>query len=608
MANTAELQQELRRAADALDRGQLEDALSIVGPLLEQFPKEPKPLQLAGLIHKSLGDMDAAIAAFRGSLSMQKRQPEVLNSLANVLKTRQKNEEAEESYKEALRLNSGYQEAWRNLGLLMLELNRLAESVDALQKAIELKPDDISAITALANAQKSADNLPESIETYKRALALNPNYVNALHNLGIAYKLSENLDFALVCYQQALKLAPDIAEIDYSFGNALFEKGLYDEAEKHYLSAISKRPGYVEVHVTLNELYWQLDKKEDFGLSFRNAIATKPDSLELREAYIKSLGLAGRSDEALAELNNALEALGHEPRLLHRQARILANQGDLGSALESFDEALRLSATDEMRLDYAAMLIFAADYDAAMRQLDVVARNQPYQQLMWAYRGLCWRLTGDERYHWLNDYDAQVKSFVLETPEGYSNLERFLNDLKDQLELMHRTEIQPLEQTLLQGTQTPGRLLHKPVREIQFLKSALTLAVTAYIDSMPMDDTHPLYQRKTGRFRFSGSWSVKLGADGYHVNHVHPAGWISSSFYVVLPDSMSDPSREPDSGSIKFGESSLSLGDREVIAKTIKPEVGQLVLFPSYMWHGTFPFNGTPGEYRMTAPFDAIPD
>ena len=173
MANTAELQQELRRAADALGRGRSEDALSIVGPLLERFPKEPKPLQLAGLIHKSLGDWDAAIAAFRGSLSMQKRQPEVLNSLANVLKTRQNNEEAEASYKEALWLNSGYQEAWRNLGLLMLELNRFPESVDALQKAIELKPNDVGAITALANAQKSSDELPESIETYKRALALN---------------------------------------------------------------------------------------------------------------------------------------------------------------------------------------------------------------------------------------------------------------------------------------------------------------------------------------------------------------------------------------------------------------------------------------------------
>jgi hypothetical protein len=242
-----------------------------------------------------------------------------------------------------------------------------------------------------------------------------------------------------------------------------------------------------------------------------------------------------------------------------------------------------------------------------MRQLDVVGRSQPYQQLMWAYRGLCWRLTGDERYQWLNDYDAQVRSFVLITPQGYATLAAFLDDLKDQLELMHRTEIQPLEQTLLHGTQTPGRLLHKPVREIQLLKSALTLAVTEYIDTMAMDDTHPLYQRKTGRFRFSGSWSVKLGADGYHVNHVHPEGWISSSFYVALPDSMSDASQDRSSGCIKFGESSLSLGDREVIEKTIKPEVGQLVLFPSYMWHGTFPFNGAPGEYRMTAPFDAVP-
>ncbi len=37
----------------------------------------------------------------------------------------------------------------------------------------------------------------------------------------------------------------------------------------------------------------------------------------------------------------------------------------------------------------------------------------------------------------------------------------------------------------------------------------------------------------------------------------------------------------------------------------VKPPPGLLVLFPSYMWHGTVPFSGE--APRLTVAFDLIP-
>ncbi|MFX8381746.1 putative 2OG-Fe(II) oxygenase [Acinetobacter baumannii] len=37
----------------------------------------------------------------------------------------------------------------------------------------------------------------------------------------------------------------------------------------------------------------------------------------------------------------------------------------------------------------------------------------------------------------------------------------------------------------------------------------------------------------------------------------------------------------------------------------VKPERGMLVLFPSYMWHGTVPFEGD--DRRMTIALDVVP-
>ena len=58
-------------------------------------------------------------------------------------------------------------------------------------------------------------------------------------------------------------------------------------------------------------------------------------------------------------------------------------------------------------------------------------------------------------------------------------------------------------------------------------------------------------------------------------------------------------------GWVKFGETSLNLGDRESIGIELCPQPGMSVLFPSYMWHGTYPVNTN--EFRMTAPCDIMP-
>jgi hypothetical protein len=81
------------------------------------------------------------------------------------------------------------------------------------------------------------------------------------------------------------------------------------------------------------------------------------------------------------------------------------------------------------------------------------------------------------------------------------------------------------------------------------------------------------------------------------VNHLHPAGWISSAYYVALPEGAGQE------GWIKFGEPRWPTPGC-TIEKVIQPQVGRLVLFPSYMWHGTIPFST--GE-RLTAPFDVVP-
>jgi hypothetical protein len=158
-----------------------------------------------------------------------------------------------------------------------------------------------------------------------------------------------------------------------------------------------------------------------------------------------------------------------------------------------------------------------------------------------------------------------------------------------------------LDQSVRGGSQTDGPLLSRIEPEIQALRAAIVSAVEEYRDQLPpTDPKHPLLrERRDRRVRFSGSWSVRLRRAGYHANHVHPMGWISSALYVALPARL--PTDEQHAGWLKLGEPPAEIGVDLAPTRLIEPKAGRLVLFPSWMWHGTVPF--AEGE-RLTVAFD----
>lgn len=86
---------------------------------------------------------------------------------------------------------------------------------------------------------------------------------------------------------------------------------------------------------------------------------------------------------------------------------------------------------------------------------------------------------------------------------------------------------------------------------------------------------------------------------------MHPHGWLSSAYYVVVPPGTEEhPGRE---GWLQLGRPDLPLpgvAADSLIQRLVPPRPGRLVLFPSMLWHGTLPFS-SPAE-RMTIAFDVV--
>ena len=227
----------------------------------------------------------------------------------------------------------------------------------------------------------------------------------------------------------------------------------------------------------------------------------------------------------------------------------------------------------------------------------------PLNQRALAYLGLCWRLLGDERDETLNDYERFVRVYDVPVPEQMTDTQEFNRQLAAVLGRMHVGKRHPPEQTLRGGSQTSGDLFVRADPEIAALVAGLRECIRDYIDVLPEDTAHPLLARRRPEFDFAASWSVRLRPGGYHTMHVHPLGWISSAYYVQVPPEITDS--DAHGGGIKFGEPDIDLGEAGAPRRLIRPAVGRLVLFPSYMWHGTVPFDSQ--DPRMTVAFDVVP-
>jgi len=298
------------------------------------------------------------------------------------------------------------------------------------------------------------------------------------------------------------------------------------------------------------------------------------------------------------------EGLAREPKSALLQSALGTLLDEMDRTAEGLPMLQRAAAVSppasSVHGNLIAALLRLGRSDESMREIAPLRQLQPLNGEWIAYESMALRQLGDARYHELCDYDLMVQPFDLEVPAGYTNIAAFNEALRDSLMRLHVLETHPLDQSLRGGSQTTRSLLtiDDPVIK-QYLK-ALEAPIDAYVSTMQKPD-HPWSGRRTGKFRLSGCWSVKLKPNGYHINHLHPEGWISSAYYVSLPDVTR--SGEGQEGWIKFGEPRWPTPGCTV-EKIIQPKEGRLVLFPSYMWHGTIPFSS--GE-RITAPFDVVP-
>lgn len=595
-------QQAMQQASQLFQSNRLDDAKNLLLKITATVKNDPNAWHLLGAVERRCGEIGASKKSLNRSLKLNRKQPDVWNTLGILNHNSGNYREALSCYDSALRLSPNHIDALINKGLILNKTQRWEEAESVFRKALKSGPENQTAMTGLGDALKGQRKYEQATAFYDRALSLNPQNVIVLNNKSVALKLQGKWKEAISCLEEAVGIAPDSSEVRHNLASALAGDGQELEAISLYRKILESTPQDASAHRYLNEILWT-QGSDDFLESYRVSKKTFPEDIDLRHSYAGQLMQAERFEEAEQEIQAAIKMSPDNHKLRLVSARILKEADKFDEALAELRHASKLAAdSTSVMAALAETLLGVGDGKGALKIIKKLIKNDDQYMGWWALKADALKLTGSDEYHWLYDYERLLLVSGIDVPDGYASIKDFNEALLHDLEKYHRGKEHPLDQSMRLGTQTVGNIFDVQVKTILQLKQAMSDQIQEFLSNLPDDKRHPALRNRSTSFEFIGSWSVRLRKEGFHTNHNHPEGWFSGPYYVALPDVVKQQDNQQ--GYLKIGEPGFKALEPLSAGRILAPEEGSFVLFPSYMWHGTVPFESE--QYRVSLSQDLI--
>ncbi len=450
------------------------------------------------------------------------------------------------------------------LALALDGQEKFSESVTSYKNAIQLQAKTPDLYFNLGIALTHTGQLDEAVTTYEKAIALNPNFFEAYGNLGTVLQGLGQLEEAIAHYKAGLKINPQDARGHFNLGTALRDKGSLNEAATSYKKAISLFPNYTDAYNNLGETLRDQGEMEAAVENYQEALSRNPDHPNANYNMGEFLYLAKKYTDAAASFERA-----------------------------QFD-------------DWQARNLFclykAEVFDGFKNKLEHIVQNtrhtSPFIATLATHYAINFKQ--DNTYNFCkNGLDFVYHNSIQSLAAPHSQL------LKQLLHDIESADIAQRVQGMLHyGKQSAGNLFKRPEPSFkqlaELVKQELMLYKTQFADA-----DCELIQSFPDTLAFTSSWYVKMQQGGHLSPHIHEIGWISGAVYLTMPTTNGDD------GAFEYG----THGDDYPIlspqtkndfpsARTI-PNVGDIVLFPSSLFHRTIPFKTD--EKRICIAFDLKP-
>lgn len=447
------------------------------------------------------------------------------------------------------------------LGIALDGLGEYDGAINSYRNALKLQPSMPDLHFNLGIVFGNLNRFEEAANSYRKAIALNPKFFEAYGNLGTLMQKQGKLEEAVASYRKAISINPD-ARGYFNLGTALRDQGKLDEAIKSYQQAIQLFPNYADAHSNLGETLRDQGNMQEAIKSYQNALALNPNHPSANYNMAEFLYLAKRYDEAIPHFE--------------------------------------MSQLDDWQERSMYCLYKAERFDEFKNKLDAIVQSgthtAPFLATLSTHYAINFGV--DDPYNFCkNGLDFVYKAAIPELSSPNSPLlQSLLNDINN-AEIAER-----VQGMLHNGKQSAGNLFKRPEHSFRTLAELVKKEFIHYKNKFAGADCE-LIKSFPEELEFTSSWFVKMRQGGHLDSHIHEIGWISGAVYLAMPSDK----KSPEEGAFEYGTHGDSYPQKHSSfpVGSVIPNVGEIVLFPSSLFHRTIPF--TSNEERICIAFDLKP-
>lgn len=420
-----------------------------------------------------------------------------------------------------------------------------------------------------AVAAHQAGSFDEAEALYHGILQQIPDHPAILTMLGVLSGQRGDAAAAVDWLGRAVNLSPGDTGTQYNLGTALLELKKFADAAEVFRRVLSLDAGHAGAAFNLGKALQQSGQVTDAVVAFGNAVSLRPDHVPSQVEWAACLAEIGNSEEARMILERVTERKKGTPASWHDLGLLRLKDGDWDGAITAFDGALAIDPWHVRSVAFKGIALHEAGQDAEAAQLNDLDGLIDVGPLATDF-------PADQTGAALIDALTNHPSLVWERPNT----------------------------TTLGGAQT-GNLVEDENPAVSAFVAALTARIEAYVAACSTEAGHPFTARIPTEWRYS-IWATILERDGHQAPHLHPGGWLSGVYYAEVPDPVLSDENTDHAGWIEFGAPGYGVeAVRPPRLRYIRPEPGNLVLFPSCFFHRTVPL--ADAGRRISIAFDLIP-